>query len=92
MRVRPSARRRPDRARGGHDAAAGLQLRGERAGDAGEVDDPGLRRVQPGDPGGVRLELADPVRADAPQAGHAVGAAAALELVEPAAARSGPAR
>ena len=38
------------------------QVLGVRAGDRAEVDDPGGRRVQGGDPGRVRLDLADAVR------------------------------
>ena len=41
----------------GRDRAAALeQVRGVGAGDGAEVDDPGPRRVQAGDPGGVRLD------------------------------------
>jgi hypothetical protein len=57
-------------------------LVGERASHGSEVDDPGVGRVQARDPRAVRLELGDLLGAQPPQARHAVGRAAALELVE----------
>ena len=51
-------------------------------GDLGEVDDPGQRRVQAGDPGRVRLDLSHAGGVEAAQLLDAVGEPAALELVE----------
>ena len=56
-----------DLARGRHRAAGLAHVLGVGARDGCEVDDAGVRRVQPGDPAGVRLELLDAVRVDAPQ-------------------------
>ena len=55
----------------------------ERSGYAREVDDSGLRRVQRRHSRGVRLDLAQLLWPEPPQAGHAVGQPAPLELVEP---------
>src|SRR5205085_6859671 len=64
-------------------AAAFADLGGERPCDRREVGDPRVRRVEGGEPPGMRLELRDLLRAQAPQALGAVCAAAALELVQP---------
>ena len=51
--------------------------------DADEVDDPGRRNVQRPQAGGVRLDLAQPLRPDQlDAAGHAVRDAAAVQLLE----------
>ena len=65
-------------------SAPGGDVGGQRPGDGGEVDDAGGRRVQRGDAAHVGLDLGQRVRAEAPQAGHAVGAGAAFERVQPA--------
>ena len=57
---------------------------GVRARDSGEVDDPGARRVQPGDSARVRLERFDAVRVDPAQTRYPVGLPAPLQLIEPA--------
>src|SRR5204862_4744430 len=63
-------------------AARAAHVVGHRPRHRAEVDDPGVGRVQAGDACAVRLELADLLGAQAAQARHLVGAAAALELVE----------
>ncbi len=63
-------------------AAAGAHVVGQRAAHGGEVDDGGVGRVEGGDAGRVRLDLAQPVGVESADAGHPVGARAALELVE----------
>ena len=63
-------------------AAGRTHVVGQRAADGGEVDDAGAGRVQGGDAGRVRLDLAQPVGVEAADAGHPVGARTALELVE----------
>ena len=64
-------------------AAVGLDVAGVGRGDRGEVHDPGLRGVQRRQARGRGLDLAQLLRPDAAQAGHAVLARAALELVQP---------
>src|SRR6185436_12026983 len=51
--------------------------------DGTEVDDPGPGRPQPADPGGVRLELPDPLRADGLEPFDAIRAGLRLERLEP---------
>jgi hypothetical protein len=63
-------------------AARRLHVLGERAGDGREVDHAGGGRVQAGDARDVRLDLAQLRPGEPAQAGHPVGGAAALELVE----------
>jgi hypothetical protein len=63
-------------------AAVALQLLGEGLGDAHEVDDSGLGHEEGVETTGVRLVVRDLPRRHATQAAKAVGAAAALELVE----------
>ena len=53
--------------------------RGERRADGGVVGDAGVEHVQRGDPGGVRLDLAEPLGPDALDP-HPIDAAAPLEL------------
>ena len=65
-----------------HPGAALAKLVRQRPRYPGEVHDPGPRRVQRPEAASVRLELADPVRVHAPEAGHRVGDAPPLELVE----------
>ena len=66
-----------------HDLpAGGAHVLGVGARDGREVDDAGGRRVQAGDPGDMGLDLAQLRLGDAAQAGHGVGRAAALELVQ----------
>ena len=72
-----------DRTARDHLAAGRLDVARERLRDRLEVDDGGGGGVQRVDAAGVRLDLGDLLGAQAPQARHAVGAAAALELVEP---------
>ena len=63
------------------DAAAGRgDVLGQRPGDGGEVDDAGRRRVQGGEPAGVRLDFGDLLGRQPPQARHSVGGAAPLQL------------
>ncbi len=64
-------------------ASALPQLVGERDADQAEIDRAGPRRVEPPDAGGVRLELADPLRADFLEPFDAVGEAALPEVGEP---------
>ena len=72
MTARPSASSPP---RAAHVVGHGAR-------DGAEVDDAGVGRVQAGDARAVGLELGDLLGAQAAQAGHLVGAAAALELVQ----------
>lgn len=65
-----------------HAAARG-QLVGVCRCDLPEVDDSGARRVQPGDPGHVRLDLAQLAGRNRVKSRHAVLDPAALELGEP---------
>ena len=78
----PLRRTRSTRAPSRNLAAAGAHQLGEHLHDARVVDDAGLRDVQPGDAGDVRLELADLLGPEPPHAVEAVRAPAALELVE----------
>jgi hypothetical protein len=64
-----------------HPAGCG-EVRAVSGGNRRVVDDAGRGRVQRGEPARVRLELADPGGVEASQPGDAVGAPAALELVE----------
>src|SRR5439155_22535045 len=67
----------------GDDRAAGFaEVVRERAGHRDEVGDSRVRRVQRGEPARVRLDARQARGVEAFEAGHAVGAAAALELVE----------
>jgi len=63
-------------------AAGAAHVVGHRPRHGTEVDDPGVGRVQAGDARAVGLELSDLLGPQAAQAGHLVGAAATLELVE----------
>ena len=71
-----------DAAAGGDGAAGRLHVVRVRGGHPAVVDDAGLGRVQPVQRAHVRLDLGDAVAIHPCQAGHAVGGAAALELVQ----------
>ena len=77
----PRPQRAHPGARGDHPSRR-LDVLRVRGRDPGEVDHARSRRMQRGDPAGVRLDLGDLVRVDPPQAGNPVGLAAPLELVE----------
>ena len=82
-RTAPLSRATPVTARPSDQLAArAAHVVGHGARHGAEVDDPGVGRVQAGDARAVGLELGDLLGAQAPQARHRVGAAAALELVQ----------
>ena len=67
-----------------HDLAAGVaHVGGERLRHGAIVGDPGLRRVEPGDAGGVRLDLAQLVPLEPAKSRNAVRRRTALELAQP---------
>src|SRR5207245_4060762 len=74
---------RGDAALGADRAAGAGHVLGIGGRHACVVNDAGLRRVQRGDPGGVRLDLAELVRVQPAQARYAVGGSPALELLQP---------
>ena len=79
----PALRSRPPRSRSITLPPAAARSAGVGGGDPREVDDPGLGRVQGGEPGGVRLDLAQPgARRPGAAPARRWRDPAALELVE----------